>query len=181
MLSVETNGQSSKEDSCSFSHEFATGNSGGVHRRQGQSSSPAPNSKAKTDGEGEKPSKDSRNRDENSSDKRGTIPCRYRNCNNPSCSSWHPPVCLNYKFETGCTFGNKCFFRLKESIQLNCVCLKTERRNIGIKTSRQIIIQKCVPHERSLCAPEFEERSQEETLHQERCARGVAWELAKNF
>ena len=41
-------------------------------------------------------------------------------------------------------------------------------------------IQKCEPHERSPCAPEFEERSQED-LQQERCARGEAWNLAKNI
>ena len=38
------------------------------------------------------------------------------------------------------------------------------------------IIHKCAPHERSPCAPEFEE-----TLHQERCAREAAWDLAKNI
>ena len=33
------------------------------------------------------------------------------------------------------------------------------------------IIQKCEPHERSLCAPKFEQRPhEEETLHKERCA-----------
>ena len=47
-------GQCSKGDSCSFSHEWATGNSGGIHRQKAQSSSPAPDSKAKTDGEWEK-------------------------------------------------------------------------------------------------------------------------------
>ena len=41
------------------------------------------------------------------------------------------------------------------------------------------IIQKCAPHERSPCAPKFEERSHEETLHQERCARKAAWDFAK--
>ena len=41
------------------------------------------------------------------------------------------------------------------------------------------IIQKCEPHERSLCAPKFGESSHEETLHQERCARRAAWDLAK--
>ena len=40
------------------------------------------------------------------------------------------------------------------------------------------IIQKCEPQERSPCAPTFAERSQEDTLQQERCARGVAWNLA---
>ena len=44
---------------------------------------------------GKEPSKDSGKRDESSSDKRGNIPCRYRNCNNPSCSYWHLPACQN--------------------------------------------------------------------------------------
>ena len=43
------------------------------------------------------------------------------------------------------------------------------------------IIPKCEPHERSPCSPKFVERSHEETLHQERCARKVAWDSAKNI
>ena len=43
------------------------------------------------------------------------------------------------------------------------------------------IIQKCAPHESSPCAPKFEERSHEETLIQEGCARRAAWNLAKNI
>ena len=34
---------------------------------------------------------------------------------------------------------------------------------------------------RSPCAPKFEERSHEEALHQERCARKAAWDSAKNI
>ena len=108
-------GKSSKGDSCSFSHDLASGNCVGGQRRKGRSSSPAPNSKAKTDGEGEKPSKESGNGDESSSDKRSKILGRYRNCNNPSCGFWHPPVCPNYRSKTGCTCGNKCFFRHVEA------------------------------------------------------------------
>ena len=37
------------------------------------------------------------------------------------------------------------------------------------------------PHQRNPNAPKFEDRSQEETEWQERCAREAAWELAKNF
>ena len=37
------------------------------------------------------------------------------------------------------------------------------------------------PHERSPNAPKFEDRSQEETERQERCAREAAWRLAKNI
>ena len=36
------------------------------------------------------------------------------------------------------------------------------------------------PHQRNPNAPKFEDRSQEETERQERCAREAAWKLAKN-
>ena len=62
-------GQCSKGDSCSFSHHrLVQGELYGGERRKGRSSSPAPNSKAKTDGEGEKPQK-------SLSDKKDEIPC----------------------------------------------------------------------------------------------------------
>ena len=31
-------------------------------------------------------------------------------CNNSFCEKWHPPVCLFYKSENGCRFGEKCSF-----------------------------------------------------------------------
>ena len=36
----------------------------------------------------------------------------------------------------------------------------------------------CEIHERNPCAPKIEKRTQDETLHQERYARRVAWDLA---
>ena len=77
------------------------------------------------------------------------IPRRYRNCDDPSCKCWHPPVCLNYKTKAGCTFGRKCFFShveadekpskkskkggaegsvafFKKSTQLGCVCVSQD-------------------------------------------------------
>ena len=41
-------------------------------------------------------------------------------------------------------------------------------------------MQKCEPQERIPWAPKFEERAQNETLRQERCALGAAWNLAKD-
>ena len=41
------------------------------------------------------------------------------------------------------------------------------------------IIPTCELYERSPCAPKFGEISHEDTLHQERCARKVAWDSAK--
>ena len=37
------------------------------------------------------------------------------------------------------------------------------------------------PHQHKPNAPKFEDRSQEETEWQERCAREAAWRLAKNI
>ena len=152
-------------------------------------------------------------------------------CTNPSCRFWHPPVCVNYKSEKGCTHGDKmpfstCWCRrkpnkkskkggargsvaiLKESTQLGCVSQDSYPRKSVLRepgklgfehavkfsksTWHQIkirerkgpsrgIIQKCAPHERSPCSPKFEDRSHEETLHQERRARKASWDLAKNI
>ena len=43
------------------------------------------------------------------------------------------------------------------------------------------VIQRTFPHERSPYAPKFEERLQEATEMQERCARGDAWRVAKSI
>ena len=44
----------------------------------------------------------------------------------------------------------------------------------------QGITLKCEPQERNPWAPKFEERTQDDTVKQERCARRDAWELAKD-
>ena len=52
------------------------------------------------------------------------------------------------------------------------------RENKGPPLNR---IQVKLPHQRNPYAVNFEDRSQEETERQERCARGDAWRLAKNI
>ena len=50
-------------------------------------------------------------------EKRLRRPCKdylNGNCTNPSCDSWHPPLCQNYKSQFGCEFGEKCSFVHKE-------------------------------------------------------------------
>ena len=112
----EAHGHCSKGDSCSFSRDLlASGTKCKGQRRQGRSSSPASHPKAKqTDEGGEKPSKTSGSKQENSLDK-SEIPCRFRFCKNPSCKFWHPPVCLNHKSEKGCVHGDNCHFRHVEA------------------------------------------------------------------
>ena len=100
------------------------GNEREAQRRKGQHSSPAPDSKAKTDGENK-----SGNVGVRSSDKRS----------NPSCDYWHPPVRQNCKSQAGCMHFRRVEAEekpnkksknggakgsvalLKESIQLGCV------------------------------------------------------------
>ena len=114
-FSGKAHGQYSKGDSCSFSHDRQVqGDLYGGQRRKGRSSSPAPNSKAKTDGGGESLQKHQATERE-ALQTRNDIPCRDQNCQNPSCKLWHPSVCQHYKSETGCTFGRTCFFRHVES------------------------------------------------------------------
>ena len=104
-------GQCSRGDSCSFSHEEASGNGRG-QRQEEQTSSPAPSEG--TDGRKVTLKKSSGHRGDNPSGTRGRFPCRALlkgKCTNSSCNYWHPPVCLNHKSETGCANGKKCRFR----------------------------------------------------------------------
>ena len=92
-------GQCSKGDSCSFSHDkLVQGDLYGGQRRKGRSSSPALNSKAKTD-EGEK------NLQEQQATERKTLQTkggRFRavmKAKNPSRQFWHPSACQNYVWD----------------------------------------------------------------------------------
>ena len=162
-------GQCSKGDSCSFSHDpsLASGKRGSSsQRRKERSSSPVSYSKAKTDG-----GKDDK---KENSDKRSQILCRYKHCNYPSCKFWHLPVCLNYKSEKGCVYGDKCRFRHvedyvkpnKESKKRWCERIScyiegvvsqdyyqrkfhsTWTMNVGIETHRQILQWHLAPNQK---------------------------------
>ena len=98
---------------------------------------------------------------------------------------WHTPECQKYKSETGCKFGRTWLFRDVEAEEKPS---KKSKKGVAKGTWHQVkirkrkgpsqgIIQKCAPHERSLCASKFGEKSHGETL-QERCARRDAWDLA---
>ena len=54
----------------------------------------------------------------------------------------------------------------------------TNEKLLGKRIHREENLQKCEPHERSPCSQKFGERSHEETLQQEGCARRVALDLA---
>ena len=96
---------------------------------------------------------------------------------------------------------------LKESIQLVCVSQDYHPRKSILRKEEQLgsnrtvnfskrtwhhikipvrmgpsrgVIEKCELHDHNPCAPRFGERTQDETSQQERCARRVAWNLAKS-
>ena len=153
----KAHGQCSKGDSCSFSLDrLAQGDLCGGQRRKGRSSSLAPSSRAKTDGEGEKPQKHQATKMKTLQTKGAKFRAVTKNCKSPSYSFWNPPVCQNYKSETECKFGRTCFFRhveaeekpskkskkggvigsvalLKESRQLGCVSQDSYPRKSSLR------------------------------------------------
>ena len=91
----KANGQCSKGDSCSFSHDkIASGSSGSGQTRKGRWSSPA--------------SLTARKR--KSLWTRVKFHAGSNSKKKKSCKFWHPPVCQNYKSEKGCVHGDKCHF-----------------------------------------------------------------------
>ena len=169
-------GHCSKGDIRSVRHDPTCGNKFEDHRSKGQSSIPAPNSKAQTGGQ--KPLKSSNYRGASPRRTWGKIPCRDflgGKCTNSPCSYWRPPVCLDYK-NPGANLVNNAIFdvlRLKRiparsrrkvvrKDQLPCFWSlhnrvvsqdsyprKAIRRNIGITTRRQILQGHVAPNKNS--------------------------------
>ena len=96
----QRNRQCARGDSCSFTHDSVSGNTYESHRRKDQSSSPAPDTEGKTDGQ--KQLKRSGSRGQSLSRGKGRFLC-LKNCDDPSCDYWHPPMCQNYLSENGCS------------------------------------------------------------------------------
>ena len=100
----ETNGQSSKEDNCSFRHDIN-------NRGKVIPSNPSPNSFMRQNER--KPSRTRSPRGKSPSGRTSRWPCKdylKGTCNNSFCGKWHPPECLYYKTKSGCRFGEKCSF-----------------------------------------------------------------------
>ena len=162
-------GQCSKGDSCSFSLDPASGNRRD-QRQEGQSSSPAPNAKAQTDGK--RPSRSSGRREESPSATRGARFCAEISCGESLCIRHGilgvlPCVSITRLNQDKCRFrhveadgqpsrkskksgANGSLALLKKSIQSGCVSQdSTERRKTGIKSCRQILQGHVAPHKNS--------------------------------
>ena len=70
-------------------------------------------------------------------------------------------------------------FRPKSSVHFSKGASRSVRMQKGEGPS-QGVIEQSEPHERSLFSLKFEDRSQEDSLQRERCARRDAWDRAQN-
>ena len=93
--------------------------------------------------------------------------------------------------QSGCVFQDmepaksSSILRKSSSIRKPIRCVRftkavVRHANIRDKNPSLGMICPSDPHQRNPDAPKFEDRSQEETEWQERCAREAAWKLAKN-
>ena len=171
--------------------------------KQAQSSFPAP--KAQTQIDQRRPSKGIGHKGESPSGRRGQKACTNffkGSCPNSSCYYRHPPVCQNYSLyrddilathvclDTLRLMGNPVKSRRKVvendhmpywmSPYTKFGKLGSNRADSGKKGPSQRIMQKCETQERNPCAPKFEDRTLQETLQQEWCARRESWDLAKH-
>ena len=80
----------------------------------------------------------------------------------------------------GCVFQDTEPPKSKSILRKSTKSLGSDRAVRISKGTERGVILKCELHERSLCDPKIEDRTQEETLQQERCARREAWDLAKH-
>ena len=188
--------------------------------------------RAPTQTDGRKPDTGGGPRGESPSGLKGKRVCKNfveGKCTEPSCDLWHRPVCLNYKSESGCIYGDDRQFRNTEAggqpnkkskksggsgsvcclVEGDCTigsCVsqddpqkKSILREVGkLGSNHTVKFSKGTSHaaktqerkgpsqgvmqkwERFPWAPKIEERTQDETLKQERCARREAWDLAKD-
>ena len=105
------------------------------------------------------------------------------------------PVVYAYSSNTrqlGCVFQDmeppksSSILRKRSNIQKQIRCVKFTKavvRHADIRDQNPSLGMICPgePHQRNPNAPKFEDRSQEETEWQERCAREAAWRLAKSI
>ena len=129
----KANGQRSKGDNCSFRHDINK-------RAKTTQPNPSPNSSTRQN-EGNA-SRTTSSRSRSPSGRMFRLPCKdylKGTCTNSFCEKWHPPVCLFYKSENGCRFGEKCSYAHRQveeqpskRQQLGCVFQYMEPKSSSI-------------------------------------------------
>ena len=96
--------QCSKGDNCSFRHDI---------NKRAKPTQPNPSQRSSTRQSVRNALRTRSPRGRSPSGRMFRLPCKdylKGTCNNSFCEKWHPPVCLFYKSESGCRFGEKCSF-----------------------------------------------------------------------
>ena len=110
----KANGQCSKGDNCSFRHDINK-------RAKLTRPNPSPSSFMR---QNERNASRTRSpRGKSPSGRMSRWPCKDSlkgTCTNSFCEEWHPPVCLFYKSENGCRFGEKCSYLHRQVDELPC-------------------------------------------------------------
>ena len=100
----ESNGQCSRGDKCSFRHDV---------NKRAKSTQPNLSPSSSTQQSVKNAPKTRSPRGRSPSGKMARWPCKdylKGTCTTPFCEKRHPPECLFYKSENGCTFGEKCSY-----------------------------------------------------------------------
>ena len=100
----EANGQCSRGDNCSFRHDI---------NKRAKSTQPNPSPSSSTRQSERKTSRTKSPRGKSPSGRMFRWQCKdflKGTYTNSFCEKWHPPVCLFYKSENGCRFGEKCSY-----------------------------------------------------------------------
>ena len=100
----KANGQSSKVDKCSFRHDI---------NKRAKTTQPNPSPRSSTQQNVRNASRTRSPRGKSPSGSMSRWHCKdylKGTCTTPFCEKWHPPECLFYKAEKGCTFGEKCYY-----------------------------------------------------------------------
>ena len=100
----KANGQWSNGDKCSFRHDM---------NKRAKSTQPNPAPRNSTQQNVKNASRTRSPRGRSPGGRMSSLPCKdylKGTCTNPFCEKWHPPVCLFYKSENGCRFGEKCSY-----------------------------------------------------------------------
>ena len=98
----KANGQCFKGDNCSFRHDI---------NKRAKSTQPNRSPSSSTQQNERNASRTRSPRGKSPSGRMSRWPCKdylKGTCTNSFCNKWHPPVCLSYKSENGCRFGEKC-------------------------------------------------------------------------
>ena len=101
---VKANGKCSKGDNCSFRHDI---------NKRAKSTQPNPSPSSFMRQNERNASRTRSPRGKSPSGRMSRWPCKdyvKGTCTNSFCEKWHPPVCLFYKSENGCRFGEKCSY-----------------------------------------------------------------------